>query len=103
MRPYLLSLVHPKIKILSFTHPKVIPNTKEDILKKVNNQTVFIPIYIDWTKNKIEVDGIPNCMDLNFWWTIPLCKWKKNMSNISVISAIKNDFDTECIVDMLIH
>ncbi len=41
-------IVHPKIKILSsFTHPNVVPNlyrflsSKEDILKNVDNQTVF--------------------------------------------------------------
>ncbi len=49
--PFVKGIVHPKMKILSsFTHPQVVPNlyeflvlpnTKEDILKKVCNQAVL--------------------------------------------------------------
>ncbi len=45
-------IVHPKITILSFTQPQIVPNlyeflffllnTLEDILKNVNNQTVDV-------------------------------------------------------------
>ncbi len=42
-------IFHPKMKILSFTHPQVVPNlyefalpnTKEDILKNIGNRAVL--------------------------------------------------------------
>ncbi len=42
-------IVHPKMKILSFTHPQVVPNlyefvlpsTKEDILKNIGDRAVL--------------------------------------------------------------
>ncbi len=79
--PTLKGIVHPKMKMLPFTHPQVVPNmylfvllnTKEDILKKVCNRLFWGTIDFHSRKKCYEGNGAPDCSVSHILQNIFLC------------------------------